>query len=196
VPELEQMLGGDAGAALLVAVDDDVLRRAARVGHDSRDPARQRQPAAVEQPRLDDDDDTVDLLLRQPVERAADVALADRAHRHQHHGVARTLGRDDDAVDRLRAAVHRQRRGDDTDPAEPTGGQRASGRVGPVAERLHRGEDPVARDVLDVGAPVGDAGDGDGRHAGLPGDIGHRRAVSAAHVVPLVGTVVSLLSCG
>ena len=107
-----------------------------------------------------DDEDSLDTLDAQPLERLEHGRPVERLEAHGRDEVPGLVCGAVDAEERRRRPVERRVQPDDPERPRPSGRERARHRVRAVVEQAHRLEDRLAGVRSDLGAAVDDAGHG------------------------------------
>ncbi len=181
VAEFQQVFRRLTSALCLIGVHHGVAGAGVGVDHHHRNPWRKAELRVVQEMRLEDEDHAVDGRLAEPVVGTGNPAHGRVRHGDEGDGVLGVCGFLGDRVERARVSERLEREGDDTDRVEPPALERACGSVRPVAQRLHRLDDPLPGRRVDVGVAVGHARNRLRRDTGVPSDIRHRRPGPTGH---------------
>jgi hypothetical protein len=194
VAQVEQQACGARRAAELVDGHDRHRPGRARLDGDERDVGGQVDERLGRALLRRDDEDAVDPLHAEALDRAHDRRPVERVEADDRDEVARGVGGLLDREQRRRRPVQRRVEAHDAERVRAPGHERARRRVRPVVELAHRGEHAAARLRPHVRAVVDDPRHGLVRDAGELGDVGHhgRPAAPVARLaaVPSGGHVV------
>ncbi len=180
VAEVEQVLRGERRAGDLIHGDDRQGVRRSRLDHDERGVARQRDQRLARPLQRSDDEDAVDALHAQALDRAQHRGAVERLEAHDGDEVAGVVRGPLDRVQRRGGPEQRRVEAHHAERARAPGDERARRGVRVVVELLHREQDALARLGAHLRAAVEHPRDGLMGDACELGHVGHHGRATAA----------------
>ncbi len=201
MPELQQVLGGHAGAEVLVEFDRADRRVGDLAGHDHRDrhPRDHSFERVDDQRSVGDHGDALDGLVHEPFHRGQQRLARTSLEAREVHEVAGLIRGLLDTLEGAWQFPWIRARDHDADRVRATTLECASEVVAPVPQPLDRGLHPQPGLGTHHVRLVQHATHRDEPDAGLPGDVDHARrprALRVGHAVPIGSFIhMPIMSC-